>query len=250
MSRLIIIILLITITCLVNYFYTVTEGQENMNEVKDETVTKEVKDETVTTEDKDVIEYDPTNLDVDYIKEDNITEDPQDNVAWVKDNDGNMIELKQEPSNDAANNLSDNIKYYEPGTYKYDSGAYVPTYEDSVYLSKTTGESSVTEITDTDAISKGICSHYKDYPDKLEAACNKLDKNICASTNCCVLFGGSKCVAGNAHGPTSKLNYGDITIRNRDFYYYKGKCYGNCVSQPNMTEPVTDSPTEEPTTSN
>ena len=75
MNRIIIIILLITITCLVNYFYTVTEGQENMNEVKEDTPTKE---------DKDAIEYDPTNLDVDYIKEDEITEEPQDNVAWEK----------------------------------------------------------------------------------------------------------------------------------------------------------------------
>ena len=104
-----------------------------------------------------------------------------------------MVKLEQEPSNDAANNLSDNTKYYEPGTYKYDSGSYVPTYQDSIYLSKTTGESTVTEVTDTDAISKGICSHYKDYPEKLESECNKLDKNICASTDCCVLFGVFSC---------------------------------------------------------
>lgn len=241
MNRLIIIILLIAITCLVNYFFTVTEGQENMNENKEETDKKE---------DIDAIEYDPTNLDVDYIKEDELAEEPQGNVAWVKDKDGNMVKLEQGDQNEAANKLSNNIKYYEPGSYTYGSSSYVPTYQDSIYLSKTTGQSTVTEVIDNDAISKGICNHYKDYPEKIEAECNKLDKNICASTNCCVLFGGSKCVAGNAHGPTSKLNYGDITIRNRDFYYYKGKCYGNCVSQPNTTVPVTDSPTEEPTTSN
>jgi hypothetical protein len=28
-------------------------------------------------------------------------------------------------------------------------------------------------------------------------------------------------------GPTNKANYGDIYIRNRDYYYYQGKCYGN-----------------------
>ena len=234
MNRLIIIILLITITCLVNYFFTVTEGQENMDEDTEETDKKE---------DTEPIEYDPTNLEVDYIKE----EEPQDNVAWVKDKGGNMVKLEQGDQNEAANKLSNNIKYYEPGTYKYDSGSYVPTYQDSIYLSKTTGESTVTEVTDTDAISKGICSHYKDYPKKIESECNKLDKNICASTDCCVLFGGSKCVAGNTHGPTSKLNYGDITIRNRDFYYYKGKCYGNCVSQSNDTPIDVDIPlTEEP----
>lgn len=239
MNRLIIIILLIAITCLANYFFTVTEGQENMNENKEETDKKE---------DTDAIEYDPTNLDVDYIKEDEVAEGPQDNVAWVKDKDGNMVKLEQGEQNEAANKLSDNIKYYEPGTYKYGSSSYVPTYQDSIYLSKTTGESTVTEVIDNDAISKGICSHYKDYPEKIESECNKLDKNICASTDCCVLFGGSKCVAGNAHGPTSKLNYGDITIRNRDFYYYKGKCYGNCVSQPNETEKKVDIIPTEPVT--
>ena len=237
MNRLIIIILLIAITCLVNYFYTITEGQENMDEDKEETDTKE----------EDALEYDPANLDIDYIKEDEIAEEPQDNVAWVKDKDGNMVELEQGDQNEAANKLSDNIKYYEPGTYKYGSSSYVPTYQDSIYLSKTTGESTVTEVIDNDAISKGICSHYKDHPEKMESECNKLNKNICASTNCCVLFGGSKCVAGNARGPTSKLNYGDVTIRNRDYYYYKGKCYGNCVSQPNVTGADVDIPsTEEP----
>ena len=237
MNRLIIIILLIAITCLVNYFYTITEGQENMDEDKEETDTKE----------EDALEYDPANLDIDYIKEDEMAEEPQDNVAWVKDKDGNMVELEQGDQNEAANKLSDNIKYYEPGTYKYGSSSYVPTYQDSIYLSKTTGQSTVTEVIDNDAISKGICSHYKDYPEKMETECNKLNKNICASTNCCVLFGGSKCVAGNARGPTSKLNYGDVTIRNRDYYYYKGKCYGNCVSQPNVTGADVDIPsTEEP----
>ena len=235
MNRLIIIILLIAITCLVNYFYTVTEGQENMDEDKEETDTKE----------EDALEYDPANLDIDYIKEDEIAEEPQDNVAWVKDKDGNMVELEQGDQNEAANKLSDNIKYYEPGTYKYGSSSYVPTYQDSIYLSKTTGQSTVTEVIDNDAISKGICSHYKDYPEKMETECNKLSKNICASTDCCVLFGSSKCVAGNAHGPTSKLNYGDITIRNRDYYYYKGKCYGNCVSHQNAADTVADTQIEE-----
>ena len=41
-------------------------------------------------------------------------------------------------------------------------------------------------------------------------------------------FGGTKCVAGDQNGPTLRNNYGDLTIKNRDFYYYKGKCYGNC----------------------
>ena len=58
--------------------------------------------------------------------------------------------------------------------------------------------------------------------------CGKLEKDACASTSCCVLLGGSRCVGGNEKGPTMKANYGDITIINRDHYFYKGKCYGNC----------------------
>ena len=142
--------------------------------------------------------------------------------TWVKDKDGKMI------------NLDDLIvpdTYYEPGSYKYDSGLYVPSYQDSVYLSKTTGKHTASEYLDMASLAGGICTHYKDQPEKLEEECAKLDKNICGSTSCCALLGGSKCVAGNAQGPISQLNYGDITVQNRDFYYYKGKCYGNCVSQ-------------------
>jgi hypothetical protein len=43
-------------------------------------------------------------------------------------------------------------------------------------------------------------------------------------------LGGSKCVAGNEHGPAIQSNYGDAFLKNRDFYYYKSKCYGNCSS--------------------
>lgn len=185
--------------------------------------------------------YDPSQFE-DYIDEEQITKTTTDDgTAWVKDKDGNMIGLKDDGTSwikdeegnmvqlNPADKLSNNINYYEPGTYKYGSSSYIPTYEDSILLSKTTGKSTVSEFIDEKSIKSGICTHYKDQPDKLEEECGKLDTNVCSSTDCCVLFGGSKCIAGNAQGPISKLHYGDITIRNRDFYYYKGKCYGNCV---------------------
>lgn len=167
----------------------------------------------------------------DYINEEEILKDvKEDSTAWVMDKDGNMVELNMDEIKDTADKLSDNVNYYEPGTYKYDS-SYVPTYEDGIYLSKTTGKSTVSEVVDEKSFKGGICSHYKDQPEKLEEQCNKLDKNLCGAIDCCVLLGGSKCVSGNAQGPVSKLHYGDITIRNRDYYYYKGKCYGNCESK-------------------
>ena len=63
---------------------------------------------------------------------------------------------------------------------------------------------------------------------ELETQCGKIPKDACAYTSCCVLLGGSKCVAGNQSGPTMKANYSDVSVLNRDYYYYQGKCYGNC----------------------
>ena len=147
----------------------------------------------------------------------------QSGTAWVLDKDGNMVSLASQSK------LNDYIKYYEPGSYKYDIQNYTPSYEDSVYLSKTTGKPAFSKFIDNASIKKGICSQYKDFPDKLDEECGKLDKNVCGSVNCCTLLGGSKCVAGNNQGPLSKLHYGNQMIKNRDFYYYKGLCYGNCI---------------------
>ena len=187
---------------------------------------------------------DPTQF-YDYIDDDAAKVATDENKGtWVKDKDGNMIQL------DLGDITKTDVNYYSPGTYTYDSGIYVPSYQDSVYLSKTTGKHTAAEYLDMASLAGGICSHYKDQPEKLEEECAKLDKNICGSTSCCVLLGGSKCVSGTAQGPTSNLNYGDITIRNRDFYYYKGKCYGNCVSQSTTstdadTDIVVDAKTDE-----
>lgn len=75
----------------------------------------------------------------------------------------------------------------------------------------------------------GFCNQYKDNKGAIEEKCAALDTNTCASTSCCVLIGGQKCVAGNENGPTNSANYSDYNLRNRDFYYYNGKCYGNCT---------------------
>jgi hypothetical protein len=226
-SRWLIIIILILIIGLVNYFSSIIEGNENI------TPTETVNTDNTTTpeEESTELKYDPNNLETDYIDESklNVNKEETAGTAWVKDKDGNMVALNPSDTESAADKLADNINYYEPGTYKYGSSAYVPSYEDSIYLSKTTGKSTVTDFLDESSIKGGICTHYKDMPEKLEEECGKLDTNLCAATSCCVLLGGSRCVAGNATGPTSKLHYGDITIRNRDYYYYKGKCYGNCV---------------------
>lgn len=120
------------------------------------------------------------------------------------------------------------INYNEPGYFRYQPSTFIPNYEDSVYLSRLTGYSTTKPIEDTASKMGGFCEHHKYSPIKIEQECGKLEKNACASTSCCVLLGGSRCVGGNEKGPTMKANYSDITILNRDHYFYKGKCYGNC----------------------
>jgi hypothetical protein len=148
--------------------------------------------------------------------------EPEGGVAFVPGPGDQMVAL--EPTGD----LGGSPTYYAPGTYRFGSSTYVPSYEDSIYLSKTTGKSSVSSYLNEASIKGGSCSYYENQPDKLEEMCMAVDKNNCGAMSCCVLLGGSKCVSGNKLGPLNKLNYGDITVRDKDYYYYQGKCYGNC----------------------
>lgn len=159
---------------------------------------------------------------------------------WVKDSTGKATYYESNTFGTQGN-----INYYEPGTYRFGASSYVPSYEDSVLLSslkdKTVIDSVNSSPFDSPAASMGSCVYYKDNPDKLEEICNSTKTSDCASMSCCVLLGGSSCVSGNITGPTLKSSYGDIFLKNRDFYYYQGKCYGNCPVV-NATAIVTTSP--------
>jgi len=50
----------------------------------------------------------------------------------VTDNSGNSIKIE-------IPKILANSTYYNPGTYKYSASSYVPSYEDSIYLSKSIG---------------------------------------------------------------------------------------------------------------
>jgi len=121
--------------------------------------------------------------------------------------------------------------YYKPKDYVYGSLTYVPNYEDSVYLSRTANMFIGKPMVETSSIQGGVCNYYKNNPDQLEQACQHMDPNVCASTSCCVLLGGAKCVSGSQNGPKMKSHYSNTLIPNRDFYYYQSKCYGNCPRQ-------------------
>jgi hypothetical protein len=159
--------------------------------------------------------------------------DDTDNLSIFKNKElsGSEKEAKQTVFNPDLDVLDPSPVYFETGSFPfYENAGYVPKYEDSIYISKTTNLSQTTPITDASYLLAGFCYQYANDKSKLEAACNNLDKNVCSSTNCCALLGGQKCVAGNESGPFVSANYSDFTIQNKDYYYYQGKCYGNCSS--------------------
>jgi hypothetical protein len=144
----------------------------------------------------------------------------------VKDASGNMVKMQWDKA------VTTTPRYNDPSYFRYNPSPYVPNYEDSVYLSRLTSYNDNAPVVDfakqLPASAIGFCDANKTNPMEIEKQCGKMDKSACASTSCCVLLGGSKCVAGNQSGPTMKANYSDITLLNKDYYYYQGKCYGNC----------------------
>ena len=105
---------------------------------------------------------------------------------------------------------------------------YVPYDIDKIQYSSLTGMSNSTPVYYINDIGEGFCKFHKTNIERLEYECNKLDNDTCAATTCCLLLGGQKCVAGNENGAKMTSNYGDSSIINREYYYYMGKCYGNC----------------------
>ena len=149
------------------------------------------------------------------------TGDASLNTIMVIDQCGNQVYLPNKK-------IQGNATFYEPNTFPYGASNYVPSYEDSVFLSRTTGFATYFPIQNTDTMLGGFCKQNANFPDLLETKCNQIDKDTCGSVSCCVLLGGQKCVAGNENGPVMRSNYSDRDIMNRDYYYYQGKCFGNC----------------------
>ena len=116
--------------------------------------------------------------------------------------------------------------FYEPGTVKYNGLGYVPSYSEMIYLNNYPFESKPKELHEGNP--HGFCSTKDNVLNNIDEKCNGLPTNVCSTTDCCVLVGGTHCVEGNETGPKNKVVYSDTTIKNRDVYYYKGDCYGNC----------------------
>jgi hypothetical protein len=147
--------------------------------------------------------------------------DPYANLITVLDKSGKLVQI---PISETANDTT----YYEEANLRYEPGNFVPTYEDTVYFSKLTGLGYQKPIYGTDSQWGGFCTFNKDFPDKIEERCGKLDSDTCASTSCCLLLG-NKCVAGNENGPRLKSHYQERDNGRMDKYFFMGKCYGNCI---------------------
>lgn len=180
--------------------------------------------------------YNSDNLDVEY--HDNLQNAETNNIYGTKmgtkqvyDVNGNLVDV-------VSNEVQGSIVYYQPGSYKYGATSYVPHYEDSVFLSRSTNAIVNTPTYVTTNVGGGFCNKYKANNAKIEETCNAINNETCAATTCCVLLGGQKCVAGGESGPIMKDNYSDHMISNKDFYYYQGKCYGNCPNTPQFPFPT------------
>jgi hypothetical protein len=125
-----------------------------------------------------------------------------------------------------VNNVTPSPLYNKPGTVKYGGLGYNPSYTDINYMNNkfTTKPEIVNRFN-----KKGFCDLSNNIMENINEKCENLPKGVCATTSCCVLIGDQKCVQGDAQGPKNDLIYSDTTIKNKDVYYYQGKCYGNCT---------------------
>ena len=116
-----------------------------------------------------------------------------------------------------------------PNEMRYKNSNFIPVYEDSVFLSRTSDISHSKPIYDSASMLAGFCHYDNKNKNKIENKCLELENNVSASTSCCVLLGGKKCVAGDNSGPYMRSHYNDLSLIPKDHYFHQGKCYGNCI---------------------
>lgn len=69
--------------------------------------------------------------------------------------------------------------------------------------------------------SNAFCETHLGSSGSLDESCNKLTRDNCNETSCCVWTSNNKCVAGGQDGPTFNSNSNDL-----DYYFFQDKCYG------------------------
>ena len=73
-----------------------------------------------------------------------------------------------------------------------------------MFLSRLSDISHARPVYDSPQMKAGFCKFSKVDPPMIESKCRNIDKNICASVDCCILLGGKKYVAGDKKGPLMK----------------------------------------------
>ena len=173
---------------------------------------------------KEGLDYESDNLDVEY------HDSPEEIKAQI--GDAGYFENSDASFSDDSLFVKDESLFQQANDNyrRYKSSNFIPTYEDSVFLSRMSEISHAKPVTDSSSLLSGFCHFNKMNPYGTEQKCLSIEKDVCASTDCCVLLGGVKCVAGNKNGPLNVANYNNPETKSADHYYFKGKCYGNCPS--------------------
>jgi len=74
--------------------------------------------------------------------------------------------------------------------------------------------------------SQAFCDAHKGSGGLLDDSCNRLTKENCNDTSCCVWTSEQKCAAGGVDGLTFNTNTNG-SPKQLDYYYFQGKCYGS-----------------------
>lgn len=170
------------------------------------------------------------------------------------------------PLDDSYGKINGDLTFYAPGTFMFGADGYVPSYVDSVLLSPMlgvnapvhqkqkgfgngSGSGGWTNATDANGYPYNYVDRQKKWiqMDSKNTVCDNVAQGIvsvleqesycstmnndpqkCGVSPCCVSLGGSVCLAGDDQGPLNKTAYTNPMYGRKDYYIYKGKCFGNC----------------------
>lgn len=86
----------------------------------------------------------------------------------------------------------------------------------------------VVNIESFNNMEQGFCKSHEGKRNELQISCNKLTKDNCLATSCCVyakMDGIEKCHSGDINGPTFRRDANGKT-KDIDYYYFRNKCIG------------------------
>jgi hypothetical protein len=125
--------------------------------------------------------------------------------------------------------------YFNIAHVNFDSGKYVLTRK--VVMENMVNNDSHKEDTSTNTedqrdefkqdLVNGFCKTNSTNPSGLDEKCGKLSEENCNATSCCIYVNNTKCMAGNANGPTFSESKDGKPFK-LDNYYFQDKCFGNC----------------------